>query len=142
MHDNIGTHCLEGHKLQKRFLYRLLTKCIQHQIRQKQSKPHTSCVYFIPGCAQTAPGDSGFTFLHLFVIDPHVEHGGCVVAQHFPAAPILLVTCSYLVRALVRPPQLVSCTPEPSRKLHHGNKCIIWAGCWVGYICIIKVSTE
>ena len=60
------------------------------------------------------------TFLHVLVIQSHVEHRRGVVAQNFPASPVLLVTCSYLVCALVRPPQLVSYRQETSwKQIHH-----------------------
>lgn len=48
------------------------------------------------------------TFLHSFVVDFHVHHGGCAVPQDLPVAAIFLVTGSYLVGSLVGPPQLLS----------------------------------
>lgn len=48
------------------------------------------------------------TFLHSFIINFHVHHGRSAVPQDFPVSTVLLVTGSYLVSSLVRPPQLVS----------------------------------
>ncbi len=55
-----------------------------------------------------ACGSQPGTFLHSFIVDFHVHHGGRAVPQDFPVAAVLLVTGSYLVSSLVRPPQLLS----------------------------------
>lgn len=57
---------------------------------------------------KAAHGSQSCTFLHSLIVDFHVHHGRCAVPQDFPVSTVLLVTGSYLVRSLVRPPQLVS----------------------------------
>lgn len=82
--------------------------CLGTQKHRQNKNPRgwNSCGQSQTGSAWQ-PKTGRCTFLHSFIVDLHVHHGGRAVPQDLPVAAILLVAGPYLVGSLVSPPQLV-----------------------------------
>lgn len=64
--------------------------------------------YHLNDSLYTAYANDFCTCLHGLIVDLHVHHGRCAVSQDLPVSSITLITRADLIRALIRPPQLIT----------------------------------